>query len=214
MSPTQTSIRRRSVTQASVRRRSHSRVPALRLLPNPSPAEPRPRPESRAVRDAPAAGTARDRGPDPRPAGRSGRRAARDAARRAQPDAAAEHRIRAGRRGLRGAGARSASRMAFIAGDLDDAPAESLMQTLAHRHPALPVLIVDDPAAAHRRTRRVQRRAAPATRIAAPRGGLPVALREEGRRRGPRAHLGGPRERLQDSLPSQTTVSVAACPRH
>jgi hypothetical protein len=38
----------------------------------------------------------------------------------------------------------SASRMAFITGDLDDAPAESLMQTLAHRHPELPVMIVDD----------------------------------------------------------------------
>ncbi len=37
------------------------------------------------------------------------------------------------------------SRMAFIAGDLNDAPAESLMQTLAHRHPELPVLIVDSP---------------------------------------------------------------------
>ncbi len=35
------------------------------------------------------------------------------------------------------------SRMAFITGDLDDAPAESLMQMLAHRHPELPVLIVD-----------------------------------------------------------------------
>ncbi len=43
----------------------------------------------------------------------------------------------------------SGSRMAFIAGDLDDAPAESLMQTLAHRHPELPVLIVDGPAEAH-----------------------------------------------------------------
>jgi hypothetical protein len=41
------------------------------------------------------------------------------------------------------------SRMAFIAGDLDDAPAESLMQTLAHRHPELPVLIVDSPAGGH-----------------------------------------------------------------
>ena len=39
----------------------------------------------------------------------------------------------------------SGSRMAFITGDLDDAPAESLMQTLAHRHPELPVLIVDSP---------------------------------------------------------------------
>lgn len=41
------------------------------------------------------------------------------------------------------------SRMAFIAGDLDDAPAESLMQTLAHRHPELPVLIVDSPTGSH-----------------------------------------------------------------
>ena len=37
------------------------------------------------------------------------------------------------------------SRMAFITGDLNDAPAESLMQTLAQRHPGLPVLIVDGP---------------------------------------------------------------------
>jgi hypothetical protein len=37
------------------------------------------------------------------------------------------------------------SRMAIITGDLDDAPAESLMHMLAHRHPALPVLIVDSP---------------------------------------------------------------------
>jgi hypothetical protein len=39
----------------------------------------------------------------------------------------------------------SGSRMAFITGDLDDAPAESLMRMLAHRHPELPVLIVDGP---------------------------------------------------------------------
>jgi hypothetical protein len=37
------------------------------------------------------------------------------------------------------------SRMAIITGDLDDAPAESLMHMLAHRHPELPVLIVDSP---------------------------------------------------------------------
>jgi hypothetical protein len=35
--------------------------------------------------------------------------------------------------------------MAFITGDLDDTPAESLMHVLAHRHPGLPVLIVDSP---------------------------------------------------------------------
>ena len=38
------------------------------------------------------------------------------------------------------------SRMAFITGDLDDAPAESLMRMLAHRHPGLAVLVVDAPA--------------------------------------------------------------------
>jgi hypothetical protein len=38
------------------------------------------------------------------------------------------------------------SRMAFITGDLNDAPAESLMRMLAHRHPELPVLVVDGPA--------------------------------------------------------------------
>ena len=37
---------------ASVRRRSQSRVPALRLLPDPSPAEPRPQPESPRGEDA------------------------------------------------------------------------------------------------------------------------------------------------------------------
>ncbi|MGH2902400.1 MAG: hypothetical protein ACRDK7_02225 [Solirubrobacteraceae bacterium] len=41
------------------------------------------------------------------------------------------------------------SRMAFIAGDLDDAPAESLMQALAQRHPELPVMLVEGPAEAH-----------------------------------------------------------------
>jgi hypothetical protein len=35
------------------------------------------------------------------------------------------------------------SRMAFITGDLDDTSAELLMQTLAHRHPGLPVMVVD-----------------------------------------------------------------------
>jgi hypothetical protein len=39
------------------------------------------------------------------------------------------------------------SRMAFITGDLDDAPAESLLQTLAQRHPGLPVMVMDSPGA-------------------------------------------------------------------
>jgi len=37
------------------------------------------------------------------------------------------------------------SRMVFITGDLDDSSAESLMRMLAHRHPELPVLVVDNP---------------------------------------------------------------------
>jgi hypothetical protein len=39
----------------------------------------------------------------------------------------------------------SGSRMVFITGDLEDAPADSLMRMLAHRHPELAVLVVDDP---------------------------------------------------------------------
>jgi hypothetical protein len=35
------------------------------------------------------------------------------------------------------------SRMAIITGDLDDAPADSLMQLLGHRHPGLAVLNVN-----------------------------------------------------------------------
>jgi hypothetical protein len=43
-----------------------------------------------------------------------------------------------------------ASRMVILSGDLDDAPAESLMQMLGHRHPGLPVVSVDGPAPASR----------------------------------------------------------------
>jgi hypothetical protein len=35
------------------------------------------------------------------------------------------------------------SSMVVLSGELDDVPAESLMQMLAHRHPALPVVSVD-----------------------------------------------------------------------
>jgi hypothetical protein len=37
----------------------------------------------------------------------------------------------------------AASRMVVLSGDLDDVPAESLMQKLAHRHPGLPVVSLD-----------------------------------------------------------------------
>jgi hypothetical protein len=39
------------------------------------------------------------------------------------------------------------SRMVVLAGDLTDAPADALARMLAHRHPELPVLSVDDAAA-------------------------------------------------------------------
>jgi hypothetical protein len=37
------------------------------------------------------------------------------------------------------------SSMVILAGELDDVPAESLMQMLAHRHPGLPVVSLDAP---------------------------------------------------------------------
>jgi hypothetical protein len=152
MSPTQTSIRRRSAIQASVRRRSDSRVPALRLLPSPGPAQPP------AVPPTPPASPSGGENAHP-PALRVVAGPTRillagaDAERRATlldelsqrlPESTVFEQAHTVCEALEHA---SASRMAFIAGDLDDAPAESLMQTLAHRHPELPVLIVDDSAA-------------------------------------------------------------------
>jgi hypothetical protein len=155
MSPTQTSIRRRSAARASVRRRSGTRVPALRLLPDPtspthSTGEPRTSPESPL------------QGADTHPpalrviAGPSRILVAgADAVRRATlldelgqtlPESTVFEQADAVCEALEHA---SGSRMAFIAGDLDDASAESLLQTLAHRHPELPVLIVDGPTEVH-----------------------------------------------------------------
>ena len=138
-----------SPTQTSVRRRSHSRVPALRLLPNPNPAEAPARPEllrgedvhppTLRVISGPArillAGADADR-----------RAMLLDELSQTLPESTVFEQADAICEALEHA---SGSRMAFIAGDLDDAPAESLMQTLAHRHPELPVLIVDGPAEAH-----------------------------------------------------------------
>jgi hypothetical protein len=41
----------------------------------------------------------------------------------------------------------SESSMVILGGELDDVPAESVMQKLAHRHPTLPVVRFDEPAA-------------------------------------------------------------------
>lgn len=138
-----------SPTQTSVGQRSHSRVPALRLLPDPSPAEPRVRPEFLRREDSHAptlrviSGPARVllAGAD------AGRRATlRAELSRTLPESTVFEQADAVCDALEHA---SGSRMAFIAGDLYDAPAESLMQTLAHRHPELPVLIVDAAAEAY-----------------------------------------------------------------
>jgi hypothetical protein len=154
MSPTQTSIRRRSAIRASARRRSDSRVPALRLLPDPVPAErpvephtPPERPRGGAGAHPPmlraVAGPTRIL-----LAGANAERRARllDELSQGLPQSTVFEQADAVCDALEHA---PGSRMVFIVGDLDDAPAESLMQTLAHRHPALPVLIVDGPAEVH-----------------------------------------------------------------
>lgn len=41
----------------------------------------------------------------------------------------------------------SESSMVVLGGELDDVPAESVMQMLAHRHPTLPVVRFDETAA-------------------------------------------------------------------
>jgi hypothetical protein len=133
----------------SARRRSGSRVPTLRLLPDPSPAEPHTQPERLRGADAHPPALRVIAGPT------CILLAGADAERRATlldelsqtlPESTVFEQADAVCEALEHA---SGSRMAFIAGDLDDAPAESLMQALAHRHPELPVLIVDGPAEAH-----------------------------------------------------------------
>ena len=142
-----------SPAQTLARRRSGSRVPALRLLPDPdpahTPAEPRTQSESLHGADAHPPALRVIAGPT------CILLAGADAERRATlldelsqtlPESTVFEQADAVCEALEHA---SGSRMAFIAGDLDDAPAESLMQTLAHRHPELPVLIVDGPAEVH-----------------------------------------------------------------
>ena len=130
-----------SPTLSPLRTRSRSRAPALRLLPDSRPRHPEPL----RGHDAPPPALRVIDGPT------SILLAGADAGRRAtlleeliqtlpastvfaEADAVCEALEHA-----------PGSRMAIIAGDLDDTPAESLMQMLAHRHPELPVLIVDSP---------------------------------------------------------------------
>jgi hypothetical protein len=136
-------------TQISVRRRSHSRVPALRLLPDPSPDESRTRPEPPRGGDVHPPALRIIAGPTRiLLAGADAERRATllDELSRTLPKSTVFAEADGICEALEHA---SASRMAFIAGDLDDAPAESLMQALAHRHPEMPVMIVNGPAAAH-----------------------------------------------------------------
>jgi hypothetical protein len=142
-----------SPTQSAARRRSGSRAPTLRLLPSLSPghpgdpraAEPLREPDARPPQLRVIAGPTRIllAGAD---AGR--RETLLDELSQTLPETTVFEQADAISDALEHA---SASRMAFITGDLDDAPAESLLQTLAHRHPELPVLIVDDLAGAHDR---------------------------------------------------------------
>ena len=136
-----------SPIESAATRRSGSRAPALRLLPSLSPSHPG---DPRAPEPL--------RGPDAGPpqlrviagptrillagadAGR--RETLLDELSQTLPESTVFEQADAVSDALEHA---SASRMAFITGDLDDAPAESLMQTLAHRHPELPVLVVDRP---------------------------------------------------------------------
>jgi hypothetical protein len=45
------------------------------------------------------------------------------------------------------------SRLVVLSGDLDDAPAETLMRLLGHRHPRLPIVSIGAPAAASHQLR-------------------------------------------------------------
>ena len=130
-----------SPTQSPLRTRSHSRAPALRLLhghgshhPEPLRGQEAPAPALRVV-DRPTrvllAGADVDR-----------RATLLEELSRTLPSNTVFEQADAVSDVLEHA---PGSRMAFITGDLDDAPAESLMQTLAHRHPELPVLVVDCP---------------------------------------------------------------------
>jgi predicted exporter len=138
-----------SPAQTLARRRAGSRVPALRLLPDPGPAESRTQSESLRGHDTHPPTLRVIAGPTRillAGADVERRAALLDELSQTLPESTVFEQADAVCEALEHA---CGSRMAFIAGDLDDAPAESLMQTLAHRHPELPVLIVDGPAEAY-----------------------------------------------------------------
>jgi hypothetical protein len=130
--------------QSLARRRSHSRVPALRLLPNPSPADYPARAESSRGTDAHPPALRVIAGPTRillAGADVERRTTLLDELSQTLPESTVFEQADAVCEALEHA---PGSRMAFIVGDLDDAPAESLMHMLAHRHPELPVLIMDN----------------------------------------------------------------------
>jgi len=132
-----------SPAQTALKTRPHSRMPALHLLPDLNPAHPHRQSEPLRGHEAPAAALrVVDRPTRVLLAGAdAGRRATLlDELSRTLPANTVFEQADAICDVLEHA---PGSRMAFITGDLDDVPAESLMQTLAHRHPELPVLVVD-----------------------------------------------------------------------
>jgi len=134
-----------SPTSSPARTRSRSRAPALRLLPALNPTHPPAHPKPLRGQDVPPPQLRVLDGPTRvlLAGSDAGRRAAlldeltqtlSASTVFAQAGAVCEVLEHAPR-----------SCMAFITGDLDDVPAESLMAMLAHRHPELPVLIVEHP---------------------------------------------------------------------
>jgi len=134
-----------SPTRSPTRTRSRARAPALRLLPDLSPTHPRAQPEPLPGHDVPQPALRVIDGPTRilLAGSDAGRRAALlDELTQTLPASTVFEEADAVCEVLEHA---PGSRMAIIAGDLDDAPADSLMHMLAHRHPELPVLIVDGP---------------------------------------------------------------------
>ncbi len=134
-----------SPARSPTRTRARSRAPALRLLPDLGPISPRAQPEPLRGHGVPPPALRVIDGPA------RILLAGADAARRAALLEELTQTLSASTVFAEADSVCEAlehapdSRMAIIAGDLDDTPAESLMQMLAHRHPELPVLIVDCP---------------------------------------------------------------------
>jgi len=134
-----------SPTRSPTRTRARSRAPALRLLPALSPTHPRAQPEPLRGHDVPPPALCVIDGPARilLAGADAGERAALlDELTQTLSASTVFAQAHAVCEVLEHA---PDSRMAIITGDLDDASTESLMQMLAHRHPELPVLIVDSP---------------------------------------------------------------------